>query len=163
MSQSVQHASQQLIGHADFQRFTQADDFAAGADAHQIAQRHNQHLVVSETYDFGEHGFGGALILNMTRFTDSHVRSERLDHDADYLANLAVLPDEIRGRQRADIPVCRKNRKTCGHRGQLACAGGLMIAGSFDGATETGSSTAKSRRTSRSCVETLLSIVPASV
>ena len=61
-AQTVEHAPEQMIGHADLERRTVRDDVGPGADAHQLAERHDQHFVVAEADRFGQHRLGRALI-----------------------------------------------------------------------------------------------------
>ncbi len=96
MAQAVNDAALERLADRHAQGGAQGDDFAAGMDAVNFAQRHEQHMVIAEADDFRQRGAVVPGGFDAANFADGRERAFRLDDEADELDDAAVVADDLR-------------------------------------------------------------------
>ena len=95
IAESVKHTALQLLADGDAQGGAEGDDFAAGMDAVDLAQRHEEDVMVAEAHDFGEGGAVVARGFDAADFADGDEGAFGLDDQADQLDDAAVVAEDL--------------------------------------------------------------------
>lgn len=98
-AEGVDDAAFQTFTNGHLERCAEGDDFAAGVDAVDFAERHEEDVAAAEADDFGEGRAVVARGLDAADFADGGERAFGLDDEADELHDAAAV---LEGACRAD-------------------------------------------------------------
>ena len=95
VAQPVQHPALQQLAHRHAQGGAQGDDFAAGMNAVDFAQRHEQDMMIAKSHHLGQ---GGAVVaggFDAANFADGDQRAFGLDDQPDQLDHAPVIAQHL--------------------------------------------------------------------
>ena len=95
IAQPVDDAAFQRFAHRHLQGGAQRDHFAAGMNAMNFPQRHEQHVMIAESNHFGQRRAVVAGGFYPANFTDGGQRPFRFDDQADELDHAPVIADDL--------------------------------------------------------------------
>ena len=95
-AEGVDDAALEAFADGDLEWRAEGDDFAAGVNAVNFAERHEQHVAAAEADDFGERRAVVARGFDAADFADGGERAFGLDDEADELHDTAAVLERAR-------------------------------------------------------------------